>query len=159
MDGPDKVPMLLECFEEMEIELRHLKNVIRHEIIKAIEVAREHGDLKENAEYHAAKDQQGLTEARIKILDSAVTLAEVIDPTKHEGTKVLFGATVTLIDEDDNKVTYQVVGDHETNVKIGRVSHSSPIGRALIGREAGDEVEVNTPKGIRYYEVTKVDFI
>lgn len=159
MSGPQKVPMLLDCYLTMEVELKHLKNVVRHEIIKAIEVAREHGDLKENAEYHAAKDQQGLTEARIKILDSAITLAEVIDPTTHTGTRVLFGATVTLIDEDDTEISYQVVGDHETDVNTGRISHSSPIGRALIGRDTGEEIEVTTPKGVRYLEILKVDFV
>ena len=159
MSGPDKVPMLLDCYLDMEKELKQLKNVTRHEIIKAIEEARAHGDLKENAEYHAAKDQQGLTEARIKIIDSAITLAEVIDPTKLSGTRVLFGATVTMSDEDDNKTTYQIVGDHETDVKMGRISHSSPIGRALIGRETGEEVEVTTPKGTIYYEIVLVEFI
>ena len=159
MSGPDKVPMLLDCYLAMEIELKQLKNVTRHEIIKAIEEARAHGDLKENAEYHAAKDQQGLTEARIKIIDSAITLAEVIDPSKLSGNRILFGATVTIIDEEDNSVTYQVVGDHETDVKMGRISHSSPLGRSLIGRELGEEIEVTTPKGTIYYEVSKVEFI
>lgn len=159
MSGPEKVPMLIDCYKAMEEELKILKNITRHEIIKAIEEARAHGDLKENAEYHAAKDQQGLTEARIKIIDSALTLAEVIDPKTLSGTRVLFGATVTLIDENDTETTYQIVGDHETDVKMGRVSHSSPIGRALIGRDTGDEVEVKTPKGIRYYEVLRVEFI
>ncbi len=159
MSGPAKVPMLSDCYLAMEKELKHLKNVVRYEIVNAIEVARAHGDLKENAEYHAAKDQQGLTEARIKMLDSAVTLAEVIDPTTHTGTRVLFGATVTLIDEEDNEITYQVVGDHETDLNLGRVSHSSPVGRALIGRDTGEEIEVTTPKGLRYYEILKVNFI
>lgn len=159
MSGPEKVPMLVECYLAMQEELKQLKNITRYEIVRAIEEARAHGDLKENAEYHAAKDQQGMTEARIKILESAVTLAEVIDPTTHSGEKILFGATVTLIDEEDCEVCYQVVGDHEADVKIGRISHSSPIGRALVGRVIGEEIEVHTPKGLRYYEVLKVEFI
>jgi len=158
MAGPDKVPMLIDCFLSMQEELKQLKNVERYEIVRAIEEARAHGDLKENAEYHAAKDKQGMTEARIKILESSITLAEVIDPSKLSGDRILFGATVTLVDEDDREVTYQVVGEHETNVKIGRISHTSPLGRALIGREVGHEIEVVTPKGERYYEVVSVEF-
>lgn len=150
--------MLQSGFNLLEAELKQKKHIDRHVIIKAIEVARAHGDLKENAEYHAAKEQQGLTEARIKELESSLSLAEIIDPASLSGNRVLFGATVTVLDEDDKEFTYQIVGKYETDVKENRISNSSPIGRALIGRRLGDDVEVVTPKGEKFYEIQKIEF-
>jgi transcription elongation factor GreA len=154
-----KVPMTLGSHKLLEEELKHLKFFKRPTISKAIETAREHGDLKENAEYHAAKEQQGLCEARVKDLEYKVSCCEIIDPAKLSGDRVLFSATVTLADEDDEEVTYQIVGIDEADIKFGKVSFSSPIGRAMIGKNIGDDVEVQTPKGKVYYEVMKVEFI
>jgi len=151
-------PMLQEGFLKLEAELKTLKSVERPAVVSAIEVARAHGDLSENAEYHAAKEQQGHIEARIITLESMVSRAQVIDPTSLSGDKVVFGATVKLLDEDDKEVIYQLVGEEESDVKNGRISFKSPIARALIGREVGHEVEVITPGGERYYEITKIDF-
>ena len=159
MSGHEKVPMLQSGFEALEKELKQLKYVERQEIVKAIEVARAHGDLSENAEYHAAKEQQGLTEARIKELEGSISASEVIDPTQHFGNRVLFGATVTVVDEDDKKFIYQIVGRFEADINNNRISNSSPLGRALISRQIGDDVEVHTPKGKKYYEIQKIDFI
>lgn len=158
MAGPERTPMLMEGYEALQAELRELKTVQRPTIVAAIEEARGHGDLSENAEYHAAKERQGLTEARISELEDLVGRAEVIDPSKMSGDKVMFGATVTMLDEDDKKVVYQIVGEQEGDVKNGRISFNSPLARALIGRSVGDDVEVRTPKGERYYEITKVVF-
>jgi transcription elongation factor GreA len=158
MAAMERAPMLLSGFELLEKELKQLKNVDRHRIIKAIEVAREHGDLSENAEYHAAKDEQGLTEARIAELEDRISRSEVIDPTTLAGDRVVFGATVTMLDEDDKKVVYQIVGLEEADVKAGRISYSSPLARALIGRSKGDDAEVNTPSGEKFYEITKIEF-
>ena len=154
-----KVPMTTGSYKLLEAELKKLKFTDRHAISQAIETAREHGDLKENAEYHAAKEQQGLCEARIKDLEYKVSCCEIIDPNKLSGEKILFSATVTLADENDKEVTYQIVGIDEADIKSGKVSYSSPIGRAMIGRTIGDDVEVQTPKGKIYYEVMKVEFI
>ncbi len=159
MSSHEKVPMLQTGFDALEKELKQLKYVDRQEIINAIEVAREHGDLKENAEYHAAKDQQGMTEARIKELEGSLSAADVIDPTQHSGNRVLFGSTVTVLDDDEKKVVYQIVGKYEAEVKNNRISNSSPLGRALIGRSIGDDVEVFTPSGEKYYEIQKIEFI
>lgn len=155
----EKVPMLKAGYESMLAELKQLKSVDRQAVVKAIEVAREHGDLSENAEYHAAKDQQGFIEARINELDGKTSRAQVIDPAALSGDRVIFGATVTLIDEDDETVVYQLVGADEGDVKAGKISYSSPIGRALITRSEGDDVEVKTPSGSKYYEIEKVEFI
>ena len=155
----EKVPMLKAGYESMLAELKQLKSVDRQAVVKAIEVAREHGDLSENAEYHAAKDQQGFIEARINELDGKTSRAQVIDPATLSGDRVIFGATVTLIDEDDETVVYQLVGADEGDVKAGKISYSSPIGRALITRSEGDDVEVKTPSGSKYYEIEKVQFI
>jgi transcription elongation factor GreA len=154
----DKVPMLEEGYRKLNDELRRLKGE-RPEIVEAIEAARAHGDLSENAEYHAAKERQGHIEATIADLEDRLSRAMVIDPTTLSGDKVVFGATVTLKDEDGKKVRYQLVGQVEADAKDGRISYNSPLGRALIGREAGDEVEVSTPSGDRYYEVKKVEFV
>jgi transcription elongation factor GreA len=155
----DKMPMLAEGYERLTNEVRHLKSVERISIIEAIEVARGHGDLSENAEYHAAKERQGHVEAQIAEMEDRLSRAMVIDPKSLSGDKVIFGATVRLKDEDGKTVTYQVVGQTEADAKIGRISYSSPLGRALIGRTVGDEVEVSAPSGDKYYVIKKVEFI
>jgi transcription elongation factor GreA len=155
----EKMPMLAEGYERLQTEVRHLKMVERPQIIEAIEEARGHGDLSENAEYHAAKERQGQVEAQIADLDDRLSRAMVIDPKTLSGDKVIFGATVYLRDEHDAPVKYQIVGQTEADAKIGRISYSSPLGRALIGRTVGDEVEVSTPSGDRYYAIEKVEFI
>jgi transcription elongation factor GreA len=155
----DKVPMLAEGHARLTDELYRLKNVERPSIVSAIEEARAHGDLSENAEYHAAKERQGQNEAMIADLESQLSRAIVIDPTTLSGDKVVFGATVHLLDENDKPVTYQIVGQSEADAKIGRISFSSPLGRALIGRRIGDDVEVSTPSGDRYYQIQRLEFI
>jgi len=154
----DKVPMLAEGHRQLSEELKRLK-LERPEIIDSIEEARAHGDLSENAEYHAAKERQGQIEAMIADIDDRLSRALVIDPTTLSGDKVVFGATVTLIDEEDRKIVYQLVGQTEADAKVGRISYNSPLGRALIGRTVGEEVEVTTPAGERYYELAKIEFI
>ncbi len=158
MASADKVPMLAEGYAMLSDELKRLRSE-RPEIVEAIEVARAHGDLSENAEYHAAKERQGQVEAMIADLEDRLSRAMVIDPTTLSGDKVVFGATVTLTDEDDKTVRYQLVGQAEADAKVGRISYNSPLGRALIGRQAGEEVEVTTPSGDRYYEIEKVEFV
>lgn len=155
----DKVPMLIEGQRKLEAEVKHLKTIERPAVIDAIEEARAHGDLSENAEYHAAKERQGQIEATIGVLDDLLSRAMVIDPTTLSGDKVVFGATVTLLDEDDKEIRYQLVGQAEADAKIGRISYNSPLGRALIGKQVGEEVEVTTPAGDRYYKVAKIEFI
>ena len=155
----EKVPMLAEGHRALTDEVKRLKTVERPAVIDAIEEARAHGDLSENAEYHAAKERQGHIEASIAEIEDRLSRAMVIDPTTLSGDKVVFGATVTLVDEDDKEVRYQLVGQQEADAKVGRISYNSPLGRALIGREVGDEVEVTTPAGDRYYEVAKMEFI
>jgi len=155
----EKVPMTAEGHQRLEVELKNLKHEQRPAVIKAIEEARAHGDLSENAEYHAAKEQQGFIESRIQDIEGKVSRAEVIDPRDLSGDKVLFAATVSLEDEDDNPVQYQIVGVDEVDVPAGKISYISPIGRALIGRKIGDEIEVKTPRGETYYQITKVKFI
>ena len=153
----DKVPMTQEGYSTMQEEVKTLKQGERPRIIRAIEEARAHGDLSENAEYHAAKEAQGWNETRISELEDKLSRAEVIDPGSLSGTTVKFGARLILIDEDtDAEVKYQIVGDFEADVKKGRISISSPIARALIGKKQGDTVEVNTPGGGRSYEIKKV---
>jgi transcription elongation factor GreA len=155
----EKVPMTIEGFKKLEEELHRLKSVERPRIIQQISDAREHGDLSENAEYHAAKEAQGLNEARVAEVEDKLSRAEVIDITKLSGDTVKFGATVTLEDEDSGeKVKYKIVGDTEANVREGKVSISSPIARALIGKSKGDSAEVTTPKGSRSYEILKIEF-
>ena len=155
----EKMPMLAEGYEKLQTEVRHLKTVERPSVIEAIEVARGHGDLSENAEYHAAKERQGQVEAQIAVIDDRLSRAMVIDPKTLSGDKVVFGATVHLLDEDDKPVVYQIVGQTEADARIGRISYKSPLGRALIGRTIGEEVEVTTPSGDRYYSIEKVEFI
>ena len=153
----DKVPMTAEGHSAMMDEVKHLKTVERPRIIKAIEEARSHGDLSENAEYHAAKEQQGWTEARVAELEDKLSRAEIIDISKLSGDTVMFGAKVTLIDEEtDEKTAYQIVGEFEADVKKGKISVSSPIARAIIGKKKGDSGEVNTPGGGKSYEIAKV---
>ncbi len=159
MAAAEKVPMLPEGHRKLSDQVRHLKTVERPAIVEAIEAARAHGDLSENAEYHAAKERQGHVEATIADLDDQLSRAMVIDPTTLSGDKVVFGATVTLVDEDEKKVKYQLVGQAEADAKEGKISYNSPLGRALIGREIGDDVEVTTPSGDRYYQIAKVEFL
>src|ERR1700741_1826442 len=155
----EKVPMTVEGFKKLETELHRLKVEERPRIIQQISDAREHGDLSENAEYHAAKEAQGLNEAKVAELEDKLGRAEVIDPAKLSGTTVKFGATVTLTDEDSgDKVKYKIVGEHEADVKNGKISVNSPIARALIGKSKGESTEVTTPRGARSYEVLKVEF-
>jgi transcription elongation factor GreA len=154
----EKVPMLAEGYEKITAEL----NVLRQErprIVDAIEEARAHGDLSENAEYHAAKERQGQVEAQIADLEDRVSRAQIIDPASLSGDRVVFGATVTLRDEDDKPVKYQIVGQDEADVKKGRISYNSPLGKALIGRSKDEEVEVTVPSGDRFYLVKKIEFI
>jgi len=155
----EKVPMTQAGYDRLEEEIRHLKHDERPAVIQAIAEARAHGDLSENAEYHAAKERQGWIEGQILELEDKYTRAEVIDVGKLNGKQVKFGATVGLIDEDtEEKKTWQIVGDYEADVKSGRISISSPIARALIGKEEGDSVEVAAPGGARSYEIAKVAF-
>jgi len=154
----DKVPMLAEGFRQLEEELKRLKTE-RPEVVDAIEEARAHGDLSENAEYHAAKERQGQIEAHIADIEDRLARALVIDPTTLSGDKVVFGATVSLLDEDEKPVKYQLVGQQEANARVGRISYNSPLGRALIGRQVGEEVEVTTPSGDRYYEIERIEFV
>jgi transcription elongation factor GreA len=156
----EKVPMTVGGHAKLEIELKHRTSVERPNIIQAIAEARAHGDLSENAEYHAAKEQQSLNEGRINELEDKLGRAEVIDVSKMSGDTIKFGATVTLIDEDtEAEKKYQIVGDVEADVKEGRVSISSPISRALIGKEVGDSVEVAAPGGAHSYEIVAIQFI
>jgi transcription elongation factor GreA len=131
----------------------------RPEVIDAIEEARAHGDLSENAEYHAAKERQGQVEAQIADIEDRLSRAMVIDPATLSGDKVIFGATVHLLDENDNKIKYQIVGETEADARIGRISYASPLGRALIGRQVGEEVEFSAPSGDKYYEISKIQFV
>ena len=154
----EKMPMLQEGYDTLVADLKRLK-AERPLIVDAIEEARAHGDLSENAEYHAAKEQQGQNEATISDIEDKLSRAQIIDPLDLSGDKVVFGATVTLLDEDEKPVKYQIVGQTEANAKTGRISYNSPLGRALIGRRVDDEVEVSVPAGERYYVVSKVEFI
>ncbi len=155
----EKVPMTASGFEALEAELKRLKTVDRPAVIQAISAAREHGDLSENAEYHAAKEKQSFIETRVIELEDKISRAQVIDVSKLSGTAVKFGATVTLVDADtDEEVVYQIVGVDEADVKAGRLSVSSPVARALIGKTVGDEIEVTVPGGHKSYEILKVSF-
>ena len=156
----EKVPMTDRGYQKLDEEIKFLKGPERQRIIKAIAEAREHGDLSENAEYHAAKEQQSHNEGRILELEDMLNRAEIIDISSLSGDNVKFGATVSLVDEDtDEEMTYQIVGDYEANVEEGRISISSPIARGLIGKEVGDSVEVRTPGGSKFYEILDVKFI
>ena len=156
----DKVPMTVPGYAALEAELKRRQQEERPRIIQAISEARSHGDLSENAEYHAAKESQSLNEGRIAELEDKLSRAEVIDVAKLSGSTVKFGATLTLIDEDtEEEKVYQIVGEAEADVKSGKVSITSPIARALIGKKVGDTVEVNTPGGGKSYEILKVAFV
>ena len=155
----EKVPMLAEGHRQLDAELRRLKTEERPAIIQAIEDARAHGDLSENAEYHAAKERQGQVEASIADLEDRLSRAMIIDPKTLSGDRVVFGATVTLLDEDEKKVKYQLVGQEEADARVGRISYNSPLGRALIGRQKGEDVEVTTPSGDKYYAIAKIEFV
>ncbi len=156
----DKVPMTAEGYHALDEELKRLKTVERPAVISAIGEARLHGDLSENAEYHAAKDRQGWIEGQIAEIEDKMARAQVIDVSKLSGNQVKFGATVSVIDEDtEEQARYQIVGEHEADVKKGRVSITSPIARAMIGKESGETVEVNTPNGVKAYEITKVEWV
>ncbi|HUJ02889.1 MAG TPA: transcription elongation factor GreA [Rhizomicrobium sp.] len=156
----ERIPMTAEGYKALEDEINHLKTVERPSVIKMIAEARAHGDLSENAEYHAAKERQGFIEGRVMELEDKLGRADVIDVSKLSGSTVKFGATVTLVDEDtDERRKYQIVGDLEADAKKGRISISSPIARALIGKGKGDTVEVAAPGGARSYEILKVEFV
>jgi transcription elongation factor GreA len=155
----EKIPMTAQGFAALEAEIKHLKQVERPAIIKAISEARAHGDLSENAEYHSAKERQSFIEGRVMELEDKVSRAQVIDVSKLSGKTVKFGATVTVVDEDtEQKSKFQIVGDIEADFSKGRISLSSPLARALIGKSVGDTVEVNTPSGGRTYEISKVEY-
>lgn len=154
----DKVPMLAEGYEKLMTDLRALREE-RPRVVDAIEEARAHGDLSENAEYHAAKERQGQIEMNIADIEDKVTRAQIIDPTTLSGDHIQFGATVTLLDENDKPVKYQIVGVVEADANKGRISYNSPIGRALIGKSLKDEVEVTVPSGDKFYLVEKIEFI
>ena len=155
----EKMPMLAEGYEKLQVQVRHLKTVERPQIIDAIEEARAHGDLSENAEYHAAKERQGQVEAQIAEIEDRVTRAQIIDPASLSGDRVVFGATVTVLDEADKKQRYQIVGQTEADARQGRISYDSPLGRALIGKQVGEEVDVTVPSGDRVYQVKKIEFL
>ena len=154
----DKVPMLAEGYEKLTADLKVLR-AERPKIVDAIEEARAHGDLSENAEYHAAKERQGQVEAMIGDLEDKISRAQIIDPTTLSGDKVIFGATVTLLDEDDKPVKYQIVGQTEADASKGRISYTSPIARALIGKQVEEEVEVTVPSGDKFYLIDKIEFV
>jgi transcription elongation factor GreA len=154
----EKIPMTRRGFDALDVELRDLKSVERPSVIRAIAEAREHGDLSENAEYHAARERQSFVEGRIKELESILSRAEVIDPTKLNGA-IKFGATVTLLDDDtDEEKTYQIVGEAEADIERGLLNIRSPLARALIGKAEGDGVEVRTPGGEKSYEVIRIRY-
>ncbi|MEJ2117627.1 MAG: transcription elongation factor GreA [Alphaproteobacteria bacterium] len=155
----EKVPMTPAGHAAMETEIKHLKSVDRPRIIKAIAEARAHGDLSENAEYHAAKEAQGMNEARVADLEDKLSRAEIIDTSKLSGDSVKFGAFVKIVDEDtEEEITYRIVGDFEADVKGGKIAINSPIARALIGKKVGDNVEVSTPRGHKAYEILEIKF-
>jgi transcription elongation factor GreA len=155
----EKIPMTPEGYARLEGELKHLKAVERPAVIKAISEARDHGDLSENAEYHAARERQSFIEGRVAELEDKIARAEVIDVTKLSGKIIKFGAKVTLADEDSgDEATYQIVGAEEADVEKGRLSVTSPLARALIGKQTGDSVEVTTPRGSKAYEIMKVRY-
>ena len=159
MASADKVPMLAEGHRKLNEQVRHLKMVERPEVVQAIEDARAHGDLSENAEYHAAKEQQSHNEGVIAELEDKLARADVIDVSKLSGDTIKFGATVTLVDEDtDQKKVWQIVGEPEADAKKGRISVTSPLARALIGKKKGTSVEVVAPGGAKAYEITKVEW-
>jgi transcription elongation factor GreA len=156
---PDRIPMTPKGLQSLRDELKRLKEVERPKNVRDIEEARAHGDLKENAEYAAAKERQGFIEGRLREVEGTIALAEVIDPAKLSGSRVVFGATVKLVDtESEEEVSYTVVGDHEADIKLGKIAVSAPLARAMIGREEGDTVVLRTAKGSREYQIAQVRF-
>jgi transcription elongation factor GreA len=158
MASHEKYPLLAQGYEKLTTDLKRLREE-RPVIVEAIETARAHGDLSENAEYHAAKERQGQVEAMIGDIEDKIGRAQIIDPTLLSGDKIVFGATVTLLDEEDKPVRYQLVSETEADAKAGRISYNSPLGRALISRQVEDEVEVTVPSGDKFYVVEKIEFI
>ncbi len=155
----EKIPMTRNGLDALESELRRLRSEERPAIIKAIEAAREHGDLSENAEYHAARERQSFIEGRLAELEDIISRADVIDPSTLSGDTVRFGATVHIVDEDtDEEQTFQIVGTHEADASAGRLSITSPLARGLIGKSLGDSAEVTAPGGSKSYEILKVDY-
>ena len=155
----DKMPITAEGYQRLEVELRQLKTAERPAVIQAIAEAREHGDLSENAEYHAAKEKQGFIETRIIELEDKISRADVIDVSRLTGNTIKFGAAIELVDEDtDEESSYKIVGEDEAEIREGKLSYTSPLARALIGKEAGDRIEVTTPRGSKAYEILKVNF-
>lgn len=158
MASVEKLPMLAEGYERLIAELKVLREE-RPRIVDAIEEARAHGDLSENAEYHAAKERQGQVEMSISDLEDKVSRSQIVDPTSLSGDKIIFGATVTLLDDDEKPVRYQIVGPYEADARVGRISYNSPLGKALIGRKVEEEIEVSVPAGDRFYVVEKIEFV
>lgn len=155
----DKIPMTTEGQKNLEAELKNLKSVERPAVIEAIAEARAHGDLSENAEYHAARERQSFIEGRIQELEAVLSKANVIDPKTLSGNKVVFGATVDVVDEDtEEEHTYQIVGQYESDADQGKISITAPLARGLIGKSSGDSVEVKTPKGSKFYEILDIRF-
>lgn len=155
----DSIPMTEEGYNRLQEELKNLVRVERPKVVQDIAEARSHGDLSENAEYDAAKDRQGFIEGRIKELNDKIARAQVINPAQIDSEKIVFGATVTLFDVDSEaEVTYQIVGEDEADIKQGKISITSPVGRALIGHEVDDEVRISVPSGIRVYEITNIEY-
>jgi len=155
-----RVPMTQKGYQHLVDELKRLKSVERPKLVQEIEEARDHGDLSENSEFHAAKDRQSLLDVQTREIEDKLARAQVIEISKLSGDKVVFGATVSLADSDTgDKVVYQIVGDHEAEPKNGKISISSPVARALIGKSEGDEVQVHTPTGIRTFEILSLEFI
>lgn len=155
----EKAPMTLQGYTDLETELKRLKSNERPEVIKAIAAAREHGDLSENAEYHAARERQAFIEGRVGIIEDLLSRAEVIDVSSIKGKTIKFGATIKVEDEDtDEKSTYQIVGEHEADIQKGKLSVTSPMARAMIGKTVGDSVEVTTPGGTKSYEIMGVRY-
>lgn len=155
-----RVPMTYQGYQRLTEDLKRLKSIERPKIVREIEEARDHGDLSENAEFHAAKERQSLLDVQTRDIEDKLARAQVIEVSKLSGDKVVFGATVTLADADTGEnVVYQIVGDHEAAPKNGKISISSPVARALIGKFEGDEVQVRTPTGIRTFEVLRLDYI
>lgn len=155
----DKIPLTVQGHARLEEELKKLKHEERPAVVQAIAEAREHGDLKENAEYHAAKDKQSFIEGRVKELEGVLSHAEVINPSEMSGDTIKFGATIELVDEEtEEEVIYQIVGEYEADLERGQISLTAPISRALIGKGEGDSAEVITPKGQRYYEIISIEY-
>ncbi len=156
----EKIPFTFSGLEKIKVELNHLKKEERPMVIKAISTAREHGDLKENAEYHAAKEKQSFIEGRITELDDVVSRAEIIDLTKLSGATITFGTKIKIVDEEtDHETEYQILGPYEANLESGLISIASPIARALIGKSQGASVEVNTPSGTKNYEILSIEVL